>query len=158
MNVTRIVYLLRRTDKEDDGTDLYIGSTSQKLKERLHDHRGEVERCNSRLYKRMRETGKHNWEIIPLLSRICDKDTIRKVEKKWCDLLNTDLNSNSPFSDFDTKSNEYFTNYRKLNKETINQKIAECWKSNKQNKKYYCDVCDKTFSCNYDFKKNTSKV
>ena len=24
----RIVYLLRRTDKEDDGKDIYVGSTS----------------------------------------------------------------------------------------------------------------------------------
>ena len=66
----RIVYLLRRTDKEDDGTDIYIGSTSKILKERLHDHRGNVKRYNSRLYTRMREIGKYMWEIIPLLSNI----------------------------------------------------------------------------------------
>ena len=36
----RTVYLLRRTDKEeDDGTDLYVGSTSANLKDRLWKHK-----------------------------------------------------------------------------------------------------------------------
>ena len=35
----RIVYVLCRTDKPEDGSDIYIGSTSQPLKERLRCHR-----------------------------------------------------------------------------------------------------------------------
>ena len=108
----RTVYLLRRTDKEDDGTDLYVGSTSKPLKYRLKDHRCKAERCNSRLYKRMREIGKHNWEIIPLLSRICDRNTIYKVEKKWIGILGTDLNSNSPFDENHNANNNALTKKR----------------------------------------------
>ena len=39
----RTVYLLRRTDKENDGTDLYVGSTSVNLKKRLRDHKKGVQ-------------------------------------------------------------------------------------------------------------------
>ena len=78
----RTVYLLRRTDKEDDGTDIYVGSTSIPLKHRLCIHKNHIGKCNSKLYTKMQEVGKHKWEIIPLLSRICDKNTICKVEKK----------------------------------------------------------------------------
>ena len=60
----RIVYMLCRKDKkEDDGLDLYIGSTSRPLKERLREHKKNT-RClgkeNYRLYIRMREVGLQN--------------------------------------------------------------------------------------------------
>ena len=35
----RTVYLLKRTDKHDDGTDIYVGSMLRSLRERLWDHR-----------------------------------------------------------------------------------------------------------------------
>ena len=35
----RTVYLMRRTDKKDDGTDIYVGSTSRNLRERMWNHR-----------------------------------------------------------------------------------------------------------------------
>ena len=35
----RTVYVLFRTDKPEDGSDIYIGSTSQPLKERLCEHK-----------------------------------------------------------------------------------------------------------------------
>ena len=77
----RTVYLLKRTDKEeDDGKDLYVGSTSKALKKRLYDHRGNVKRYNSRLYTRMRETGLNNWEIVPLLTLSCNKKTILNLK------------------------------------------------------------------------------
>ena len=102
----------------------------------------------------MQNVDKHNREIIPILSRICNKDTIHKLEKEWCDILNADLNSNSPFTNFNTKSKEYFANYRELNKEKINQQIAKCHKSNIQNKIYHCGVCDKPFESNYKLQKH----
>ena len=99
----RTVYLMRRTNRPDDGTEIYVGSTSQTLNERLCKRKSETQRKGnvnkSKLYTRVIEIGVNNCEITPLLSRICEKDIIRKVEKKWCDLLNADLNSYSPFSD-----------------------------------------------------------
>ena len=72
----RTVYVLCRKDKPEDGTDLYIGSTSQPLKERLRCHKKDAQRLkngNIRLYKRMNENGLENWKIIPLLTFACDK-------------------------------------------------------------------------------------
>lgn len=124
----RIVYLLRRTDTDDDSeTDAYVGSTSSDLRKRLWEHKCETKRCGSKLYKRMREVGIENWEIIPLLSRICDGNTIREVERKWVEILNSDLNSYSPFSGFENKK-EYYVNY---------------YRENIQNKVFHCEICDK---------------
>ena len=92
----RTVYLLRRTDKEeDDGTDTYIGSTSKPLKYRLKDHRGNTKRCNSKLYVRMAEVGLENWTIEPLLTFSCDKKTIYDFEREWIKLIKPDLNVRS---------------------------------------------------------------
>ena len=128
----RIVYLMRRTDRPDDGTDIYVGSTSLSLKLRLQLHRSKAKICDSKLYVKMREVGVNNWEMVPLLSFTCDKKTILEFEKEWCNALNADLNSNSSFSGFENKQ-EYFSNYCKLNK---------------QNKTHHCNVCEKSFESN----------
>ena len=138
----RTVYLLRRTDKEDDGTDTYIGSTSRKnLNTRLCLHRCDAIRVgneNNRLYIRMRKIGLGNWEILPLLSRTCDRKTIRELERKWIGVLQVDLNTFSPITSKEERK-ENKMNYRK---------------SNKQNKVHYCDVCDKSFECKRDLQKH----
>ena len=93
----RTVYLLKRTDKEDDGTDLYIGSTSMNLKEWLWKHKSCVTgNRTSKLYTKMREIGVNNWQVVPLLTFTCGKNTIREFEGKWVEVLNTDLNTYSP--------------------------------------------------------------
>ena len=93
----RTVYLMRRTDKEeDDGKDLYIGSTSQTLKKRLQDHTHNAKICNTKLYKRMQEIGPENWTIEPLLTFSCDKKTIYDFEREWIKLIKPDLNVLSP--------------------------------------------------------------
>ena len=56
----RTVYQIVRTDKPENGTDTYIGSTSRTLKERLWDHRSAAKVENSKLYKRMLEIGIYN--------------------------------------------------------------------------------------------------
>ena len=138
----RIVYLLRRTDKEDDGKDIYVGSTSKTLKERLKDHRGETQRKGkvnkSKLYTRMVEIGVNNWEVVPLLSFTCDKKTILKFEREWCELLHADLNMRTPFSGFNNNK-EYIANHYRLNK---------------QNKVFHCNICEKSFESNWFLKRH----
>ena len=110
----------------------------------------------------MREVGLENWQIVPLLTFACDKITIRNYEKSWHDLLNADLNTVSPVLDL-KKRKDYMTNYRKLNKETIdgykkrhkdyrklNEESIKLYNANKyienkKLKKYYCSVCEMSF-------------
>ena len=87
----RTVYQLVRTDKPADGKDVYVGSTSQPLNDRLAIHRYDTKRADSKIYKRMRTVGIYNWEILPLMSRTCDIKTIRELERKWCKILGADL-------------------------------------------------------------------
>ena len=57
----RFVYVLTRTNKaDDDDTDIYVGSTSLSLRQRLWMHRSDVKRSNSKLYERMRTVGIYN--------------------------------------------------------------------------------------------------
>ena len=126
----RFVYVLTRTNKaDDDETDVYVGSTSLSLKERLWNHRSAARILNRKLYERMRTVGIYNWEIIPLLQRTCDKKTILELEQKWFKIMNADLNTISPVFDFNNKK-KYMDNYCKKNKES---------------KRYHCNVCDLSF-------------
>ena len=132
----RTVYLLQRADKIYDGTEIYVGSTSLSLKERLRKHRSRSKTYkNTKLYKKMREVGLNNWEMISILSFECecDKKTILELEMEKCNELNADLNTYSPFSGFENKK-EYFANYRELNK---------------QKETYHCNICEKSFGTNW---------
>ena len=130
----RTVYVLTRTNKADDeDTDIYVGSTSKPLNERLHGHRYNVTRVdceNNKLYKRMRAVGLQNWEIIPLLSRTCDQKTIRQLERKWCGIMNADLNTRLPITTPDEKK----------------QQRANYLGTNKQERRYHCKICNKSFA------------
>ena len=80
----RTVYKLCRTDKaEDDGTGIYVGSTSQPLWKRLCEHRSAAKINDSKLYKRIREVGIYKWEIIPLLTFTCDKKKFVNWRCAW---------------------------------------------------------------------------
>ena len=100
----RTVYMLCRTDKtEDDGTDVYVGSTSCPLSRRLAHHKynaGNPSRLkyygSSKLYRRMREVGVQRWKIVPLLTFSCDQKTIFEFEREWVKALNANLNTVSP--------------------------------------------------------------
>ena len=124
--------MLKRTDKLDDGTDIYVGSTSLTLTKRLGCHRAGAQVSNgSKLYTRMCEVGIYNWQIIPLLTFACDKKTIHEFEKSWDEVLDTDLNTYSPLSD------SYMKRCRQADR--------KLYHSNIQDKAYYCGVCDKSF-------------
>ena len=93
----RTMYVLTRINKADnDDTDIYVGSTSLLLNQRLYTHRCDAKKQrykNNRLQKRMREEGLENWEILPLLSRQCGVKTMNGLVRKWIGVLQADLNS-----------------------------------------------------------------
>ena len=104
------VYMLCRTD---GGNDIYVGSTARSLPKRLADHKydaGDPSRLKwyggSRLYKKMREVGVHNWKIVPLVTFACDRDTIVGFEKQWVEATGANLNTFSPVND-DVDRKEY---------------------------------------------------
>ena len=139
------VYLLQRTDKIFDGTDVYIGSTSRTPGQRLSSHRRDATRVgneNNKFYKRMREVGVDKWEITPLLSKICDKNTIRMAEREKCNELNADLNTRSPITtpeEKEERKRQYMTDYHEKNTE---------------NKKYHCAICEVACGSNKDLQKH----
>ena len=170
----RTVYVLTRTNKDDDDdTDIYVGSTSQPLNDRLRRHLyaalKRVDCENNKLYIRMRTVGLQNWEIIPLLSRTCDIKTICEVERKWCGIMHADLNTLSPITTLAERRQQqadYYeankeailkrhTAYRETNKEAIRQKRETI----KQNKVHYCELCEYACGSNADLQKHlkTSK-
>ena len=128
----RAVYLLKRTDKEDDGTDIYVGSTSLPLPQRLKTHRSHSKVCGGgKLYRRMGEIGPQKWEIVPLVVvPSCGKIEILNFEKSWIALLNPDLNINSPIQG---------------NNEKANEDRKKHYFNSLESKKYFCSVCDKAF-------------
>ena len=145
----RTVYKLVRTDKPEDGTDVYVGSTSLTLKKRLRIHRYDAKRKCSKLYTKMNDVGIYSWKIIPLLTFSCNQKTIREFERRWCETIGADLNMISAIITKEEKREnnlrnyaKYYksnkdtilrkkTEYRKLNKETIKQKQTKYFESNK---------------------------
>ena len=139
----RTVYMLCRTDKPEDGTGIYVGSTSQSLPQRLSEHKykaGNQSRFygNSKLYKKMREVGVHNWKIVPLLTFACNRDTIVAFEEQWVKATGADLNTISPVNE-DVAKKEYNRRY---------------YKKNKEEKRYYCGVCAVAFMHTYILEKH----
>ena len=150
----RTVYMLCRIGKvEDDGTDVYIGSTSKPLCQRFSEHKqnaGNPSRLkyhgNSKLYRRIREVGVQRWKIVPLLSFACTRKTTCEFEKCWVKATGANLNTNSPITD----RKEYDVAYREANSE----KIKENYKKNIMEKRYYCNICDIACGSNHDLKKH----
>ena len=133
--IHRTVYLLKRTDKKYDGTDIYVGSTSLPLPQRLSRHRHHSKVCGGKLYRRMGEIGPQKWEIVPLaVIPKCTRTEILNFEKMWIGFLNSDLNMLSP-SDVDNKwGNAGRRNYERQHYLNIIK-----------DKKYFCGVCNHAF-------------
>ena len=128
----RIVYVLTRTNKaDDDDSDIYVGSTSQPLEQRLAGHKYDTKNFmergyskNNRLYARMNEIGLDNFKILPLLSRTCDIKTICEVEKKWVRILKADLNSYLSVREEETRK-EYEAAYHENNRDLVRQRVLK---------------------------------
>ena len=163
----RTVYMLCRKGKTgEDGVDLYIGSTSRSLKERLVEHRycAKNNGC-SKLHKRMGEVGLQNWKIVPLITFACDKKTIFEFEKQWVNSTGANLNTRSPVTDRKEYNASYYLEnkkainkrhvaYREANKKNILEQQAAYRGFNVKNKVHYCGVCDKSFGYRKDLDKH----
>ena len=131
--ILRTVYLLKRTDKKYDGTDIYVGSTSLPLPIRLNDHRAHSKICSSKLYSRMDKVGPQKWGIVPLaVIPRCTKAEIKNVEKIWVGFLNPDLNTFSP-SDVGNKWGNNTSRRRRYYLDSL------------ASKRYHCSICDHSF-------------
>ena len=160
------VYLLCNKNS-DFGSDVYLGSTSKPLAQRLRLHKNDCLRIGyeeNKLYKRMREVGFENWiirQLLSLESTMCTRNDIRKFEKMWCEILNADLNTNSPITTTEEKREHdvaYSAAYRKENKEEISRKKAEYYRKNRNSKKFFCELCQKSFSTNQKLKKHFNSL
>ena len=139
----RVVYLMRRTDKRDDGTDVYVGSTSRSLRERMWDHRAAAKLGACKLNTRMKETGIHNWEIMALLTCECNEKEICGYEKSWIESLKPDLNKNFPIKENNERN-------REIAREHYSKSLRE--------KRYRCDICEKAFGCCGNLKRHLNSL
>ena len=178
------VYLLH--NRNSTGKDCYVGSTVQTLARRLSAHKSNA--CqpgneNNKLYRRMRKVGLENWVIRLLESKICSNDDIRKLERDWCEILHSDLNTRLPFQTNEEQS-EYCEAYRVVNREVIRKKSAAYYAANreklaayyltnrktirektaarrekiKESKKFFCKVCDITCGSKRDLKNHNETL
>ena len=145
----RTVYMLYRAGKVNvNGNDIYIGSTSQSLRDRLSQHRYKAKRIrtkSNRLYKRMNEVGLQNWKILPLITFACDTKTILEFERDWINVLQADLNIKLPIRR-ECTTREYHATYREANK----GKIHNHFKCIVRSKRYYCNTCNIACWCKRD--------
>ena len=165
----RTVYMLCRKGKKEDGADIYIGSTSQPLKERLRCHKKKAKKFrmlgyseNNKLFTRMCEIGLQNWKMVPLLTFAC---VCFEFEKQWIDLIGADLNMVSPITGRKEYKADYHQNnrdvilkrkaeYRMINRDILLKKGREFRENNVQNKIHHCVVCDKSFGYRKDLDKH----
>ena len=135
---SHIVYCITKI-KKDENYDVYVGSTSQSLAERLRKHKVKArsnlpEYANNKFYNRILSVGLDAWEIKPLLVLECDRNEICKFERKWVELLEADLNTNSPFQtedEYNEYQKEYQKHYYEQNRDEIRQKQANYYEQNK---------------------------
>ena len=136
----RTVYLMKRTDRDDDGKDSYVGSTSLSLKLRLSRHRSESKVSTCKLHRKMQESGIYNWKIILLETvPLCEKKEIYILEKNWIVKLKPDLNMNSPII---------------KNSEKNSESARKHGFKNLEEKRYHCEICDKIFPDNYNLQRH----
>ena len=138
------VYLVRNK-KSETGKVSYVGSTSKSLATRLSCHKSNAYRPGNeenKFYKRMREVGPENWEIVPLLTLKCSSKEIRALERGWCETLGADLNTHSPL----------------MTAEEANQRYAKYRARNREQKKFFCEVCATTCGSARDLRKHNGTL
>ena len=130
--IVRTVYCLTKK-VPDENYDVYVGSTSMSLENRLQIQKWKAKQggVKSKVLKRMSEVGVENWKIVPLLTLECTRDEIRSLERKWCEVLEADLNTISPITSKEEARREKNEHYVS-NHEKILRKRAEYREKNKE--------------------------
>ena len=134
---TRTVYCLTKR-VPNENYNVYVGSTSTSLERRLGLHKSSAKQeklGKPKVLRRMIKVGVENWKIVPLLTLDCTKDEIRSFERKWCELLEADLNTYSPFVSKEgtkEKQKEYDAKYLAANREEINERRRANRASNRE--------------------------
>ena len=132
---TRTVYCLTKLIP-DENYDVYVGSTSMSLEKRLSSQKSNAKqkRCvNIKIYQRMNEVGLNNWKIVPLLTLECTRDEICSFERKWCEVLEADLNMRLPIISVE-EVREKWAAYYAANREEIKEKQAAYYAANCEKK------------------------
>jgi len=121
--------------------DCYVGNTTNWIK-RKSAHKISCNNQNSKehnfnLYKFIRENGGwDNWEMIEIKKYPCkDKREAEAEERRLYEELNSNLNSQRPFTTNDEKKNyckNYDKNYYEKNKDTIKEQNKENYEKNKE--------------------------
>ena len=112
---TRTVYCLTK-QTPDENYDVYVGSTSKSVGERLRLHKSSAkqkQKENFKIYQRMNEVGLDNWKIVPLLTLKCTQNEIRAFERSWFEVLEADLNLISTLTTVEEKKLKDAERYRK---------------------------------------------
>jgi group I intron endonuclease len=118
--------------------DIYVGSTTLKLCERMRDHRkcvNDEAKQHFFIYKAFRELGVENFFIELIEKCPCnDKDELRKKEGEWIRELKPSMNKNI--------AGRTINEYRIDNKEYIQEQNKQYRENNKEyikehNKQYY---------------------
>ena len=134
-STVRTVYCLTKR-VPDENYDVYVGSTSLSLAARLsllksNARQRRDETTPAKVYKRMNEVGLKNWKIVPLLTLECTKEEIRFFERKWCELLEADLNTNSPFVTLEEDLRRRRARYA-ANRKEILEKVKAYYAANRE--------------------------
>lgn len=158
------IYIIR--NEVDDL--VYVGSTTQTLAERMAEHRrhSKMQKTSSyKIYQHFREIGVEKFHIELLESnQFSTKEELRARENHYIrryDSLKGGLNKKLALEDNERKnenreySKDYYHNFQKEKKKELyvnnktemkNRSIENC-KKVKENKKYYCSICDYAFHC-----------
>ena len=141
------IYCIRNNISDD----IYIGSTCQKLCQRLAKHKSQLNNNKKKhrmLYDKMNELGKENFYIELLLDFPCEnKDQLRAKEGEYIrEMANLNhavagRNQKDWYEENKERILEHIKEYREENKELINERVKRYVANNKdkilENKKQY---------------------
>ena len=141
----RTVYCLSKKIP-DENYDVYVGSTSRPLSKRLSEH---IHRCQQKFYResklhvRTQQVGVKEWKITPLFEKTCEKGEIQKFEKRWIEVLDSNLNTNTPILDDNGKA---IKTQEKSAKKAVDEK------------RFFCNVCEKAFQSNWNLNRHQNTL
>ena len=124
--------------------DIYVGSTTRKLSERMAEHRNDYKinrRFNTHIYKAFREHGVENFFIELIEKCPCnDKDELRKKEGEYIRTLKPSLNmriAGRTKLEYHNDNKEHLLQLMKKYNENNKEHIIENNKQYRENNKEY---------------------